>query len=167
MTNMISDVVSKALTYALNQKTAEELRKGRDKKVVAMPRVLRIFMYIITLFILRISSLGFILLLDIFPNLICRVMIIVFCIALFVICILYLLLSSVRIIYDDTEIKVTTFWFKKRNYNVLDIKKARSSLYFYVLSFSDNTVILTDSMTASSEFYNFAIKHAHSVKGKY
>lgn len=101
---MISDVVSKVLTYALNQKTAEELRKGRDKKVVAMPRVLRIFMYIITPFILGISSLGFILPLDTFPNLICRVMIIVFCIALFVICILYLLLSSVRIIYDDTEI---------------------------------------------------------------
>lgn len=162
-----SQLLSKILTDAVQQKAKEELLKGKEKKIVQMPLVLRITAYIITPIDIGISSLGFILPPDTFPTLFGRIAIIIFCISLFLICILYLLLSGTRIVYNNTEIEVTTFWQRKRQYNVLDIKNVRDSLHFSIITFSDSFVILTDSMTASSEFYDFAVKHAQSVNEKY
>lgn len=167
MTNIISEILAKIFSDALNNKVNKEIAEGKEKRVVKMPRSLCIAIYILTPVDIGVSLLGFILLSETFSNLVIRIMIIIFCVVLLGICILYLLLSGTRIIYDDTDIDITTFWLKKRHYNIIDIEKVRSSLYFSIISFSDSFVIITDNMIAYYEFLNFAVKHALSIKEKY
>lgn len=163
MVNIFSELFSKILTDTVIQKTNTEILKGREKRIVRMPLVLRISVYIITPIIFCLFILSFIIPIRSFI----KIMLILFFAALSAVCIMYILLAGTKIIYNTTEIEVTTFYVRKRFYNVLDIKKARSSLYFFTVTFSDNFVILTDSMMASYEFYAFAVEHAESVKGKY
>lgn len=163
MVNMFSELFSKILTDTIIQKTNTELLKGKEKRIVKMPLVLRISIYIISPIIFCLFILPFIIPMRLFV----KIMLILFFTSLSAVCIMYIILAGTKIIYNTTEIEVTTFYVRKRYYNVLDIKSARSSLYFFTVTFSDSFVILTDSMMAASEFYAFAVKHAELVKGKY
>ncbi len=163
MVNIFSELFSKILTDTVIQKTNTELLKGREKRIVRMPLIFRISVYIISPIIFCLFVLLFIIPIRLFV----KIMLILFFAALSAVCIMYIFLAGTKIIYNTTEIEVITFYVRKRFYNVLDIKKARSSLYFFTVTFSDSFVILTDSMMAASEFYAFAVQHAELVKGKY
>ncbi|MBQ8687626.1 MAG: hypothetical protein IJ512_03625 [Ruminococcus sp.] len=157
-----------AMDELLKKKLQDELRQAYGKKVVAYPKFYRILWYVNTPPMIGLAVLFFCLPSDTFPTITGYIMCICAMSALAVISIACVLFSSRRIVYSDTEIDVTTLWRKKRHYNILDIRKASSTLYFYRIVFSDGfSVILTDSMTMSAEFYSFAKRNASAVKGKY
>lgn len=158
---MLINEFTAVLTEAFEKKADKEMKAVSDKKIVAMPKFFRRILFAGFFFIVDFTVLGWIICSwHVFSILTAMIVTIA---ALFYAA--YCLLAGTRIVYKDTEIEVTTFWIRKRHYNILDIKKVSCNLYFYHITFSDSFVVFNDRMTMAAEFYAFAKRNAEVIKG--